>query len=43
MLNAVLGYTTVVIGVMLYAALGFAWRPRRPALVEVAFSSRWPA
>jgi len=36
MLNAVLGYTTVVIGVMLYAVLGFVWRPRRLAWVEVA-------
>ena len=36
MLNAVLGYTTTVMAVKLYAALGVVWRPRRLAWVEVA-------
>jgi len=43
MLNAALGYTFMVMAVMVYAALGVAWRPRMPAQIEVAFSSRWPA
>ena len=43
MLDAALGYTSVVMAVMVNAALGVVWPPRRLAWVEVALLLRWPA